>query len=299
MPLPVPRTSLSVALIATALLSACNAATAPSDGRIEALQFSGPRSLPNPTGGNLLRGWVVEYNAADGGVEPGSSEIPRGATGTISGGSQGPQAVSFTSQDLVVNVNRADGDVITSPQDYARAYTAGIEQGFDVASVDFRGSGYVYVSRVVVGDFVNREGEGQSGLAILGTRTESANLPTRTATFRGEVQGALVQGNRATAGISGQFSLTTDFVNSATIETNNTAITSSSGTSSAPALDFSGTGGVSSGRTFYAIGVNSAGLDASGSVRGSFYGPRAEETGGAFRLANDEFEYFGTLQGRR
>ncbi len=123
-------------------------------------------------------------------------------------------------------------------------------------------------------------GAGTAGAGSYGLKTEVSDVPVgASATYRGVGLGVARRSDGQPYQTVSSVTVSTDF-NTASIDSANTSAVNlnTATTSSAPELDFSGSGAVS-GSGFTAT---VAGTGTSGSAQGQFYGPSATEVGGTY-----------------
>ena len=134
---------------------------------------------------------------------------------------------------------------------------------------------------------------GSVGAGSYGNRTAATDVPVGTnATYEGESMGYAVRSNGRAGVTVSTVEVTTDF-NTVDIESRGTITFPLGATrgSSAPELDFSGSGSVN-GSTFNA---SVAGSSVSGNAQGRFYGPNAAEAGGTFSTSGGGANHVGAF----
>ena len=300
--------------LAASSLAGCTPQTA--NQPIDMMTLTGPRLFKATNSTTTLEGWVVEYQTTDGQGVAGTSETPTSAVQTMTlGGSNGTSLtnVTFTSQDLIINIDGPGGDVIVtnaSPTEIANALQFAQDEGRDflrrdVSIWDYTAIGFYGAE--LVSDYSTQT---TGAIGAVGWPTDPSDFPTSgTANFVGIISGLGHVGVDATPiTVTGDLLLESDFVSvDVTASNSQYAVVGPGGVpatafQSANVLDFTGTGSLSSGGTFFIVNASGPGAGStgmSGQLYGSFFGPNAEEVGGSFQMLGPETEYFGAFIGAR
>lgn len=287
----------------TGMLAACSGGSGPSDG--PTFGTSGPvpftsfSDLPD-TGEVRLSGEAIQAPltiATNGDVSIGPSAGTASATAIIETESGGLVAVTLDRAGNQVVFDSRTGDTFLL---VGGTLVATAQDNSSTALVaDANGSTFEY--QTFGSWFTGLTGtSGTVNAATYGARTPDTGMPaggSPTATFTGASSGAAQLADGTAYSTVSDFTVTTDFTN-ATITSANTEGADLNSTVTAlgplPDLDFSGTGPVSGSRfTAPVTGTNSPTL--SGSARGQFYGPGAEEVGGTFSATDGAARYIGAF----
>lgn len=135
----------------------------------------------------------------------------------------------------------------------------------------------------------NGTSTGKLGVLSAGLRTDVASVPTTAApaTFTGKLLGVHVDAVGLGNFVTGDVSITSDFAaRTLAFSTSGTStINPASGvTSAASNLDLAGTLSYGAGANLFSGSVSAVGAGLTGTASGAFYGPAAEEVGGAFNV---------------
>jgi hypothetical protein len=231
----------------------------------------------------------------------GSLGAPAGTSGTLAYDVQDGMIVAArgTIAGVALDIDTRDGDTITVANGVVTA-----EDAATGALVSFQQPGTTGFMHQTFGLWEQDPNAGQVGIAIGGTPTPSAAMPspgTLTATYTGKARGySSFSGTISTT--TADMTLTTDFA-TATFATTGTMREGIDFTTPqrAPEHDLNGrltvTGAGLAGRVRSGQGeVSTVGRV---SVTGSFFGPNAEEVGGTFTNNGEAGQFFGAFGGGR
>lgn len=198
-------------------------------------------------------------------------------------------AVAIVSGDDLIVFDSTDGASISSDGLLTTLASADGEIISLVANADRYGFEYQRF-----GTWIDGFGDTNANLGVgsFGVETTPSQRPTGSATFNGASSGFSVRNGDVLFLTTSDIAISTDF-SSISIESSNTgAVDLRSGdVSSAPDLDFVGTGNIVGSAFEFSI----SGPDLTGRLDGSFFGPAAEEVGGTFEANGNNTFYVGAF----
>lgn len=257
-------------------LGACSGSSTPA-----ALPFTGFSDLP-AFGTTQLQGQSVSASyttdLSTGNVTVSNPSGPSASTASLTTENGNVVALSASAPGTTVNFDSRRGDTLIAQSGVIGAETSNQQDVAVFADPNAQGYEYQTYGAWITG---YGTGSGKVGAGSFGSRTAAANVPSGTsATYNGASVGVARRADGQPYITSSNVSVSTDFSTVNVSSAGTQAVNANTGAiSSAPELDFSGTGSVS-GTTFTA---NVSGSGTNGRADGLFYGPQANEVGGTFQ----------------